>query len=97
VKFKFEGIDAKMEKKVGDLTLSLSRVENGVAHEKGNSEKTDNAMKALVARVGELEKLVTRVKKLEKPWWPLGADAAAGAETEKRIGALLGDQERLSF
>ncbi len=52
-------------------------------------------MKALAARVGKLEKLVTRVENLEKPWFGLGADATAGAETAHTIGALLGDLERL--
>ncbi len=68
-----------LETKVGDLTLNLSRVEKEIAHEKSNLEKTDNGMKALAARVGKLEKLVTRVEKLEKPWFGLGADATAGA------------------
>ncbi len=82
-----------------DLTLNLSRVENGIEHDKriwrGNLEKTDNGMKALVARVGKLEKLVTRVEKLEKPWFSLGANATAGAETAHMIGVLLGDLEKL--
>jgi hypothetical protein len=52
-------------------------------------------MRDLMVRVGALEKLKsTPVSK--KQWFGLGADAAAGAETKKRIGALLGDLERLS-
>jgi hypothetical protein len=80
LKHKFEEIDANMETKVGALTLNLSRVEKGVAHEKSNLEKTDNEMKALVARV----------KKLEKPFWKKWGDGQAA-----EIGAQLGDLERL--
>jgi hypothetical protein len=96
LKHKFEGIDAKilnmeaLVARVGNVEALVARVEN---------------VEALVARVGNVEALVARVEKLEqmkstpaskKPWrFGLGADATAGAETEKKIGALLGDLERL--
>ncbi len=77
---KFEEIDAKMETNVGVLTSNLRRVEN--------------VMRALAARVGELERLKS-TPGIKKTWFGLGADGAAGVETEKRIGALLGELERL--
>jgi hypothetical protein len=88
LKLKFEEIDAKMETEVGVLTSNLGRVEKGIAHD-------NNIMRALTARVGVLEQIKSTPTS-KKKWWHVGADAAAGAETEKRIGALLGELERLS-
>jgi hypothetical protein len=80
-------IDANMETKMGVLTSNLGRVEKGIAHD-------NNIMRALAARVGELERLKSTPASTKK-WWHMSADGAAGAETQKKIGALLGELERL--
>ncbi len=87
LKLKFEEIDANMETKMGVLTSNLGRVEKGIAHD-------NNIMRALAARVGELERLKSTPASTKK-WWHMSADGAAGAETQKKIGALLGELERL--
>jgi hypothetical protein len=93
---KLQGIDAKMTEvdalvvrveNVEVLSVRVGKVE-ALVERVGELEK-------LVARVGKVEKLVTWVEKLEKPWFSLGADATAGAETAHTIGTLLGDLERL--
>jgi hypothetical protein len=92
---KFEEIDAKIVSmealagRVGEVEKLAGRV---------------GEVEALAGRVGEVEKLAARVGELErlkstpastKKWWHMRVDGAAGAEPEKRIGALLGELERL--
>jgi hypothetical protein len=93
---KLQGFDAKMAE-VDALVAGVENVEALAARVRKVEALVTRVgeLEKLAARVGKLEKLVTRVEKLEKPWFGLGADATAGAETEKKIGALLGDLERL--